>query len=155
MRRGLLAALIVLSAGCAGGGPLELVSADPPAGAEAAGKRAEAQGRTDPDSGERIFKLRPREGDRLAYTVNVVTAGTYAIDVRSASSGGGGTVHFTLDGANITGAIALPDTGGWNTWTTTTKAGVTLPAGVHVLRLVVDANGPGGTASDINWFAIR
>jgi len=48
-----------------------VVSADPPAGAEAAGKRAEAQGRTDPDSGERIFKLRPREGDRLAYTVNV------------------------------------------------------------------------------------
>ena len=36
-----------------------------------------------------------------------------------------------------------------------TKTGVTLPAGQHVLKLVVDANGSGGTAADINWFAIR
>jgi hypothetical protein len=32
---------------------------------------------------------------------------------------------------------------------------VTLPAGTHVLTLVVDANGSGGTAADINWFRIR
>jgi hypothetical protein len=64
-------------------------------------------------------------------------------------------VHFTLDGADVTGAIALPDTGGWNTWKTTTKTGVTLPAGQHVLKLMVDANGSSGTAADINWFAIR
>lgn len=85
----------------------------------------------------------------------MVTAGTYAIDVRAASSGTGGTVHFRVDGVDVTGAIALPDTGGWNIWNTTTKTGVTLPAGQHVLKLVVDANGSGGTAADINWFAIR
>jgi hypothetical protein len=96
-----------------------------------------------------------RAGEWLAYTVNVATGGTYSIDVRSASSGGGGTVRFTVDGVDVTGPIVLPDTGGWNTWATTTRTNVTLPAGVHLLKLVVDANGAGGTTADINWFAIR
>ena len=73
MRVRLLAApaLLLALGGCGGGGPLELVSAEPPAGAEAAGKRAERQGGNDPDAGERIFKLRPQEGDPLTYTVAV------------------------------------------------------------------------------------
>ena len=67
MTRRLLAAaaLLLALAGCAaGGGPLELVSAEPPAGAEAAGKRAERQGANDPDAGERIFRLAPRRATR-------------------------------------------------------------------------------------------
>ena len=72
MRR-LLAALAVLGlAGCgSGGGPLELVSAEPPAGAQDAGKRAERQGGNDPDAGERIYRLEPQEGSSLSYTVTV------------------------------------------------------------------------------------
>jgi hypothetical protein len=96
-----------------------------------------------------------RAGEWLAYSVNVVTAGTYALDLRVSSAGSGGTVHLMVDGQNVTGAIGLPDTGGWNTWRTVTKTGVTLSAGPHVLRLVVDANGSAGTAADINWLAIR
>jgi predicted small lipoprotein YifL len=69
----LVAALVVLGlAGCgSGGGPLELVSADPPAGAQDAGKRAERQGGNDPDAGERIYRLDPQEGSGLSYTVTV------------------------------------------------------------------------------------
>jgi hypothetical protein len=96
-----------------------------------------------------------RAGEWLAYSVNVATAGTYALDLRVASAGSGGTVRLTVDGQDVTGAIVLPDTGGWNTWRTVTKTGVALPAGPHVLRLVVDANGAAGTAADINWLAIR
>jgi hypothetical protein len=96
-----------------------------------------------------------RAGEWLAYSVTVTAAGTYALDLRVASSGGGGTVHLAVDGKDVTGPIVLPDTGGWNTWATVTKSGVTLPAGVHVLTLVVDANGSGATAADINWFAVR
>jgi hypothetical protein len=36
-----------------------------------------------------------------------------------------------------------------------TKSGVALTAGPHVFKLVISANGPGGTAADINWLAIR
>jgi hypothetical protein len=96
-----------------------------------------------------------RAGEWLAYTVTVGAAGTYSLDLRVASSGGGGTVHLAVDGTNATGAIALPNTGGWDTWQTVTKAGVSLPAGTHVLKLIVDANGSGGTAADINWLRIR
>lgn len=96
-----------------------------------------------------------RAGEWLAYSVNIGAAGTYSLDIRVASSGTGGTVHFTVDGSNVTGSIALPDTGGWSSWTTVTRTGVALPAGTHVVKLVVDANGSGGTAADINWFRIR
>lgn len=96
-----------------------------------------------------------RATEWLAYTVNVAAAGTYTIDLRLASSGTGGTVHLEVDGVNVTGAWALPDTGGWNNWQTVSMAGVSLPAGTHVIKLVVDANGSLGTAADINWWRAR
>ena len=108
---------------------------------------------TDSSGGYNVKSVRASEW--LAYTVNVAAAGTYSLDVRIASLGTGGTIHFTVDGADATGAIVLPDTGGWNTWQTVTKTGVALPAGTHVIKLVVDANGSGGTAADINWFRVR
>ena len=40
-------------------------------GIEAAGKRAERQGGPDPDAGEEIFQLRPREGETIGYAVAV------------------------------------------------------------------------------------
>jgi predicted small lipoprotein YifL len=71
VKRAALLALLAL-AGCGGsGGPLKIVGAEPPEGADAAGKRAERQGANDPDAGEAIYKLRPREGDELRYTVRV------------------------------------------------------------------------------------
>jgi predicted small lipoprotein YifL len=74
VRRALPASLVLALAlaGCgSGGGPLELVSADPPAGATAAGERAERQGGNDPDAGEMIYELSPQEGSALSYTVTV------------------------------------------------------------------------------------
>ncbi len=86
-----------------------------------------------------------RAGEWLAYSVNVASAGTYSVALRVASSGGGGTVHLTVDGANVTGSMALPNTGSWDTWQTVTKTGVAFPAGAHLLKLVIDANGSAGT----------
>ena len=96
-----------------------------------------------------------RAGEWLAYSVSVATAGTYTVDLRIASDGPGGTVHLALDGANITGLNVLPDTGGWSTWKTVSKSGIAFPAGNHILKLVIDANGSGGTAADINWLAVH
>ena len=63
-------------------------------------------------------------------------------------------MHLAVDGSDVTGPIVLPDTGGWDSWQTVTRTGITLPAGPHVLKLVVDANGS-GTVADINWIAVR
>ena len=74
MRRA-AAALLALGLALAGCGAteqwVEPVGVRPPPGAEPAGKRAERQGGPDPDAGEQIFRLRPREGESIAYAVTV------------------------------------------------------------------------------------
>jgi SOS-response transcriptional repressor LexA len=94
-------------------------------------------------------------GEWLAYTANVSPAGTYSVDVRVASNGAGGTFHIEVNGVNKTGALAVPNTGGWDTWTTVTKAGVSLAAGPQVFRIVMDTAGPGGAVANFNWVRVR
>lgn len=92
-----------------------------------------------------------RAGEWLRYTVNVATAGFYTIEARVASDGVGGTFHVEFDGVDKTGAYAVPNTGGWESWTTLTKTGIFLDAGQHVMRLFEDAVGPSGSIANINW----
>jgi hypothetical protein len=79
-------------------------------------------------------------GEWLKYTVNVASAGTYNVQIRVAALGQGGTFHLEAGGANVTGALTVPNTGGWQNWQTVTKP-VTLSAGTQVLRLVFDTVG--------------
>gem|GEM_PF-3274708 len=89
----------------------------------------------------------------LRYTVNVQTTGTYQIDFRVASDGQGGTFHLEVDGQDVTGPMTIPNTGGWDTWQTISKSGVSLTAGEHVLRLAMDTNGSQliPNIGNINW----
>ena len=82
-----------------------------------------------------------RQGEWLAYDVSVPAAGTYDIATRLATPYGQRFFHLELDGSPITGQLAIPMMGGWQSWTTVTAPGVALPAGVHVLRLVADTSG--------------
>jgi Carbohydrate binding module (family 6) len=91
----------------------------------------------------------------LKYTVAVAQSRSYTLTVRLVSDGVGGTFHIEVSGVNVTGSIQVPDTGGWQTWKTVTKTGVTLPAGTQVLKVVLDANGPGGSVGNFNWFAFQ
>ena len=104
----------------------------------------------DAGGGHDLAKIRASEW--LNYTVNVAAAGTYTLLVRVASLGPGGRFHVESNGADVTGALAVPDTGGWQNWTTVT-ATITLPAGRQVLRLVIDAE-TNGTFGNINWLEI-
>jgi carbohydrate binding protein with CBM6 domain len=56
---------------------------------------------------------------------------------------------------NITGPLAVPDTGGWQTWGTITRAEVPLTAGTQVVRLVMDADGASGSVGNFNWVRVR
>jgi hypothetical protein len=69
----LLLAIAIAFGGCGGGGEpwVEYQSVSPPSGIEPAGERAERQGGPDPDAGEEIFRLRPREGETIGYAVSV------------------------------------------------------------------------------------
>ena len=94
-----------------------------------------------------------RVGEWLKFTVNVAAAGTYTLAARVASAGAGGRFHVEANGVDKTGALTVPDTGGWQSWRTVSKA-VTLAAGVQVLRVAFDANGPNGAFGNLNYVTV-
>ena len=81
-------------------------------------------------------------GQWFNYTVEVAAAGTYTVSFRVASPYGvTDALHITnSSNVNLTGSVAVPNTGGYETWTTVT-ATVTLPAGQQTLTVDQDSNG--------------
>jgi hypothetical protein len=90
----------------------------------------------------------------LNYSARVTTAGQYDLDVRVASAGTGGRFHIEVNGVDKTGPLTVPNTGGWQTWTTIRKTGVSLSAGAQVVRVVMDANGATGAVGNFNWIRV-
>src|SRR6185436_12992129 len=66
----------------------------------------------------------------------------------------GGIFHLEVNRVDVTGPIAVPETGGWQTWATVGRAGVLLAAGRQVLRLAMDAVGSSGAVGNFNWIRI-
>ncbi len=93
-------------------------------------------------------------GEWLKYTINAVTDGLYTLQVRSASSGSGGTFHVEFDGMDQTGPMTNSDSGGWQTYRTLTSKSFGLTAGPHVMRLVEDTSGANGTVGNFNYFTL-
>jgi hypothetical protein len=93
-------------------------------------------------------------GEWLRYTVQVATAGTYDLEVRVASAGAGGRFHIEVNGVDRTGALTVPNTGGWQTWSTLRTTGLSLSAGTQVWRVVMETNGATGAVGNFNWFRI-
>ena len=81
-------------------------------------------------------------GQWFNYTVEVATAGSYTVSFRLSSPYGiTDALHIdNSSGTNLTGAVAVPNTGGYETWTTVT-ASLTLPAGEQTLTVDQDSNG--------------
>jgi hypothetical protein len=86
-------------------------------------------------------------GEWLKYSVNISSSGSYALTERVAAGASGGALHIEMDGANITGSISVPNTGGWDTWQSLTQT-VSLTAGSHIMRVYIEAPG-----FDMNWFS--
>jgi len=49
-----------------------------------------------------------------------------------------------------TGSMTIPDTDGWQVWQTIRKTGISLSAGLQVMKIVLDANGPISSVGNIN-----
>jgi hypothetical protein len=82
------------------------------------------------------------DGQWFNYTVDVAAAGTYTVGLRLSSPYGiTDALHIAnAAGVNLTGPVAVPNTGGYQDWTTVT-ASITLPAGVQTLTVDQDDNG--------------
>lgn len=91
-------------------------------------------------------------GDWLSYAgtpVNIPSTGNYVIEYRVASQNGGGSLAFEeAGGAPVHGTIAIPATGGWQTWTTIQHT-VNLSAGNHQFGIKANAGG-----WNLNWIRI-
>jgi len=106
------------------------------------------------DVGGGYHVMKTRAGEWLKYTVNVAAAGIYPLGIRIANIGTGGTFHVEVDGVDKTGPIAVPDTGGWQSWQTLTTSGIAFAAGPHVIRLSFDSAGTSGGVGNFNWFRV-
>ena len=82
------------------------------------------------------------QGQWFKYTINVATAGTYTLNIRASSASGvSDAFHLTDSAGNfLTGAEAIPATGGAQTWTTVSDT-VTLSAGQQTITLDQDNSG--------------
>jgi GH35 family endo-1,4-beta-xylanase len=78
-------------------------------------------------------------GEWLEYTVNVQTTGNYDMDIRVACNGDGRTISFAMDNTTFANNMAIPNTAGWQTWTTTSVKSIPLTAGQKVMRMTIGA----------------
>jgi hypothetical protein len=85
----------------------------------------------------------------------VQQAGNYNFDLRVASPATGASCHIEIDGANVTGTISIPNTGGFDAMTTITKLNVPLTFGPHVMRLAMDAGTSTGFCGSYNFITVR
>jgi len=93
-------------------------------------------------------------GEWLNYSVDVMSTGNYDVDVRVASTGTGGTFHIEINGVDKTGPMTVPNTGGWQTWTTIRCPAVALAAGPQVWRIVIDTNGSTNAVGNFNYVSV-
>lgn len=92
-------------------------------------------------------------GESLNFTVNIAQTAKYTLGLRVATGGRGGTVHIESDGTDISGPTNITNTGSWQSWKTLTVPGVSLTAGKHVFKLVIDST-RGGEVANFNWMSI-
>jgi hypothetical protein len=93
-------------------------------------------------------------GEWLNYSVDVISAGSYDLAVRVASAGAGGTFHIEVNGVDKTGPLTVPNTGGWQTWTTIRPPAIALSSGPQVWRLVMDSNGSTTAVGNFNYITV-
>jgi beta-glucosidase len=86
-------------------------------------------------------------GDWLEYSIDVQTAGTYAIEYRLASNFGSDGFITLIDGTQIDQQW-VPNTGGWQSWVTK-SATVNLQAGSQTLRINATGN-----LWNMNWIRL-
>src|SRR5205809_7237478 len=77
-------------------------------------------------------------GEWLAYTINVAASAQYNIEIRASSAFANSAFHAEIDGQNVTGSIAVPNTTSWSTFQWVGKQGVQIAAGKHVLKIFAD-----------------
>jgi len=87
--------------------------------------------------------------DFIEFKVSVATAGNFTIDYRLATANGSTGFEVQIDGVKVD-SMAVPNTGGWQTWKTYTSPSIAIDAGNHTLRFKSI-----GKEWNINYFEVK
>ncbi|MFH0907902.1 MAG: cellulase family glycosylhydrolase, partial [bacterium] len=90
-------------------------------------------------NGYKVAHVEP--GEWLKYTVRILPGGVYDLDLCTATTNTDRQVQLLLDGTNLTGAVSLPQTAGWDDWLHTAVTNLAFTAGTHVLEVRMLTNG--------------
>lgn len=81
-----------------------------------------------------------RARQRISYLIDVQQTGQFTLFVQAATNVNRASVHFEVDGINLTGIVKIPSTHGWYNWESVSPAApLELLSGMHVLTMVVEA----------------
>lgn len=72
----------------------------------------------------------------LAYTIDVAASGQYQWGLRASTPFGNASYYLQIDGQNVTGPVAVPNTGNWDAFQWAPAPNVFLSQGRHLLRVV-------------------
>ncbi|MDF1548671.1 MAG: carbohydrate-binding protein [Bacteroidales bacterium] len=71
----------------------------------------------------------------MVYTVNISESAVYNVNIRTASENSNGSFFLQEDGVAICQAINVANSGGWQTWQTTSASNLVLNEGTHKLKI--------------------
>ena len=80
-------------------------------------------------------------GEWLTYTVNVSETANYDILLRTASVFNTPSVQLLVDGTSVSNNITIPNTNGWQNYTTVRVPNISLAKGKHIFRINVTSSG--------------
>lgn len=106
------------------------------------------EGTTDVDGGQNVGWI--DNTDWMSYyDINIPTTGQYLVEYRVASPESSGIVALDLNGGAISlGSVSVPNTGGWQNWTTISHT-VNIDAGTYNVGIYASSGG-----FNLNWFRI-
>jgi hypothetical protein len=111
------------------------------------GSGVSSEATTDTGGGRNLSSI--ETNDWATYKINVPSAGTYTIQYRVAALNAGSVLRLEkLGGSVVYGTVSIPQTSGWQTWTTVSHS-VQLPAGLQDIALVGQVGG-----FNVNWFSV-
>jgi len=88
-------------------------------------------------------------GDWMDYSVNVASAGTYAVNLRLAGPFTGGQLQIKSSSGTVLATVSVPYTGGFQTWQSV-SANISLAAGTQTIRVQSTSN----AGFNFNWMDI-
>ncbi|MGH7179726.1 MAG: carbohydrate-binding protein, partial [Tepidisphaeraceae bacterium] len=92
-------------------------------------------------------------GEWLEYTVNVEQTGRYDLKVRAGASGTTARFHVEVDGADVSGPLVPYNSDFASRYGISSKDGIVLLGGQHVIRVVFDRVSSKETVGNFDWFS--